>query len=88
MAAPLIAKAIRTYYRDAKGRFISKAQYEINKARNPVTGKVMSKQQLARTVDKQKSENFFREKFGNPPAGKTWVQIVAKYPGKFEDYID
>ena len=86
MAGPaaLITRAGRRIYKDAKGRFISKAKYELEQRRGP-SGRFITKQAATR---QRGVENYLRAQLGAPPAGKTWQQIASKYPDKFIDYLE
>lgn len=35
----------------------------------------------------RKAEKEFRTRWKAPPGNLTWVQLITKYPGQFEDYI-
>ena len=80
----LVTKAGRTIYRSAKGRFISKAKYELERRRGP-TGRFLTS---ARATQQRGVESYLRAQLGAPPAGKTWAQIAGKYPQRFIDYLD
>ncbi len=88
MAIPVGAAVARKLYRDAAGRFISKAKYELNQRRNPATGRFMPKSWVSSRLDPTKVENYLRAQLGAPPAGKNWSQIASKYPQRFADYLD
>ena len=88
MALQLIARPLaRKVYRDAKGRFISKAKYELNQRRDPATGRFITKAAAARRPDPKIVEGKLRKELGAPPAGRTWTEIAARYTERFEDYL-
>lgn len=73
----------RILYKDARGRFISKAKYELEQRRGP-SGRFVSKAAARRN---QGVESYLRAKLGAPPAGKNWLNIASKYPERFDDYL-
>lgn len=73
----------RRVFKDARGRFISKAKYELERRRGP-GGRFISK---ARASKNRGIEAYLRAQLGAPPAGKEWQQIAAKYPERFMDYL-
>lgn len=79
-----IVRQARKYYRDARGKFISKAKYELNQRRGP-SGKFVSK---AAATRQRGVESYLRAQLGAPPAGKQWQVIAAKYPERFVDYLE
>ncbi len=85
MAVPLaiVTRAGRTLYKNAKGRFISKAKYELERRRGPGGRFVTS----ARASKQRGIESYLRAQLGAPPAGKSWAQIAGKYPQRFIDYL-
>ena len=86
MAGPIAAigaRAARKVYRDARGRFISKARYELEQRRGP-GGRFISKKAAVR---QHGVESYLRAQLGAPPAGKNWQQIAGKYPERFADYL-
>ena len=76
-------KKARKLYRDAKGKFISRAKYELNQRRGP-GGRFISKAAAGR---QRGVEQYLRAQLGAPPAGKSWQQIAGKYPERFADYL-
>ena len=87
MAAPVVAfvtRAGRKIYKDARGRFISKAKYELERRRGPA-GRFLTKGAASR---QRGVESYLRAQLGAPPAGKTWQQIASKYPQRFTDYLE
>lgn len=80
----ILTKAGRTLYKNARGQFISKSKYELERRRGP-SGRFLS----AANAERQRGvEQWLRAQLGAPPAGKTWAQIAGKYPDRFEDYLD
>ena len=79
----LITKAGRTLYKNARGQFISKAKYELERRRGP-RGRFLTKSGAAR---QRGVESYLRAQLGAPPSGKTWQQIASKYPDRFTDYL-
>lgn len=80
----IIRKGGRTIYRDLRGRFISKAKFELERRRGP-RGQFLSRAAADRA---RGVESFLRAQLGAPPAGKTWQQIAGKYPERFEDFLN
>jgi len=80
----IVTRAGRKLYRDARGKFISKAKYELERRRGP-SGRFLTK---ARAVRQRGVEEYLRAQLGAPPAGKTWQQIASKYPQRFTDYLE
>ena len=81
---PIARKAARKVYRDARGRFISRAKYELERRRLP-SGRFGTSAQGALG---RRMETYLRAKLGAPPAGKNWYQIASKYPERFMDYVE
>lgn len=79
----ILTAAGRKLYKDAKGRFISKAKYELERRRGP-GGRFLSKSAAGR---QRGIESYLRAKLGAPPAGKSWSQIASKYAERFADYL-
>ena len=79
----ILTRAGRKIYKDAKGRFISRAKYELEQRRGP-GGKFLSRAKADRF---RNIETALRAELGAPPAGKTWQQIAGKYPERFMDYV-
>lgn len=79
----LLTKAGRKVYKDARGRFISRAKYELELRRGP-SGRFLSKAAAERG---RGVESWLRAQLGAPPSGKTWQQIAGKYPERFADYL-
>ena len=92
-AAFALAKTVGSFangrYRNAAGRFISKATFNrINAAANRLRGPggaFVTKSQFsyARGFDA-----YMRAEVGAPSAGKVWSQLASKYPDRFEDYVN
>ncbi len=80
----IVTRAGRTIYRNARGRFISKAKYELERRRGP-GGRFLSRQGAKH---QRGVESYLRAQLGAPPAGKTWAQIAGKYPQRFIDYLE
>jgi len=80
----IITRTGRRIYKDARGRFISKAKYQLEQRRGP-GGRFLSK---TGAIRQQKVESWLRAQLGAPPAGKTWAQIAGKYPQRFLDYLE
>jgi len=87
-AAHVLAKVAkqqaRKVYRDARGRFISRAKYELERRRLP-SGRFGTKAQGSL---RRRMESYLRAELGAPPAGKNWHQIASKYPERFENYLE
>ena len=81
---PIARKAARKVYRDARGRFISRAKYELERRRLP-SGRFGTKAQGSL---RRRMETYLRAELGAPPAGKSWHQMASKYPERFEDYLE
>ena len=79
----LLTRAGRKVFKDAKGRFISRARYELEQRRGP-GGRFISK---SRASQNKNIEAALRAELGAPPAGKEWFTIAAKYPERFADYV-
>jgi Ni/Co efflux regulator RcnB len=79
----IVTRAGRRIYKDARGRFISKAKYALEQRRGP-GGRFLSSAGAKR---QRGVEQFLRAQLGAPPAGKTWQSIAAKYPDRFTDYL-
>ena len=82
MANPFIPVA-RKVFRDAAGRFTTKAKYELEQRRGP-GGRFITK---SRATQNRSIEAYLRAELGAPPAGKQWQQIAGKYPERFADYV-
>lgn len=87
MALPQIVRAVggRLLYKDRRGRFISKAKYELLSRRDPASGRFLPRG--APLLNTQRAENVLRSKLGAPPRGLNWVQIAAKYKERFADFL-
>ena len=86
MALPtMVVRAGRTIFRNASGRFISKAKFDLLRRIDPVSGRFLS---TAAAASKREQEAWLRNKLGRPPAGQNWVRIAAKYGARFGDLID
>ena len=81
---PIARKVARKVYRDARGRFVSKAKYELERRRGP-GGRFLTK---SRAAQNRSIETYLRARLGAPPAGKSWHQIASKYPERFMDYVE
>lgn len=79
----ILTRAGRKLYKDARGRFISRAKYELEQRRGP-GGRFLSR---AGATRQRGVESYLRAQLGAPPAGKTWAQIASKYPERFIDYL-
>lgn len=88
MPAPIVGTVARKLYRDARGKFISRAKYEVLQRRDPGTGRFISKAAAKLRPDPKQVESFLRAQLGAPPAGKSWSQIAAKYPQRFADFLE
>ena len=80
----LAPKVARTLYRNAKGRFISKAKHDLEK-RRLATGRFGTPQQARFSKGFGK---WMRAEVGPPGGNLTWTQIATKYPEKLEDWIN
>ncbi len=80
----IVTRAGLKLYRDARGRFISKFKYELERRRGPA-GRFLTK---SRAVRMRGVESYLRAQLGAPPAGKSWQQIASKYPDRFIDYLE
>lgn len=80
----IITAAGRKIYRNARGRFISKAKFELERRRG-AGGRFVTK---ARAAQNRSVESYLRAALGAPPAGKNWQQIAGKYPERFIDYLE
>lgn len=89
MALPqaIITRAGRTIFKDARGRFISRAKYELLNRIDPATGRFISKAAAARRGTLRQQESRLRKQLGAPPRGKNWVQIANKYKERFSAYL-
>lgn len=83
----ILTRAGRTVYKDASGKFISRARYEFLNRRDPATGRFISKAAAARRGTLQEQEARLRRQLGKPPRNWNWVQIANKYSGRFEAYL-
>ncbi len=70
----------RKIYKDAKGRFTSKATYEREIKRDPLTGRFGR-----RPVRTPETEARLRQQMlgRRPPPGMTWIEIASKYASRF-----
>jgi Ni/Co efflux regulator RcnB len=80
----IVLRTGRKVFKDAAGRFISKAKYDLEQRRGP-GGRFLSR---AASTRQKGVESYLRAQLGAPPAGKTWAQIAGKYPQRFIDYMD
>jgi hypothetical protein len=80
----IVTRAGRKLYKNARGQFISKAKYELERRRGP-GGRFLSRAGAAR---QRGVESYLRAQLGPPPAGKSWQQIASKYPDRFVDYLE
>lgn len=83
----ILTRAGRTVYKDASGKFISRARYELLNRRDPATGRFISKAAAARRGTLQEQEARLRRQLGKPPRNWNWVQIANKYSARFEAYL-
>lgn len=83
----ILTRAGRTVYKDASGKFISRARYEFLNRRDPATGRFISKAAAARRGTLQEQEARLRRQLGKPPRNWNWVQIANKYSARFEAYL-
>lgn len=83
----ILTKTGRTLYKDARGRFISRARFDFLNRRDPATGRFLSKAAAARRGTLQEQEARLRRILGKPPKGWQWVQIANKYSDRFKDYL-
>lgn len=81
----ITTKAGRTLYQNARGKFISKAAYDLANRRGP-GGRLLSKAAAARRGTQQKREQRLRNRLGDPRAGTTWIELADKYEERFEGY--
>ena len=82
MAVPVIGRIAAKVFRDAKGRFISRAKHELLGRRSLITGRFLRKD--AAGLERSR-ESEFRKILGRPPAGQEWVRIADKYPDRLGD---
>jgi len=88
MAIPtMIVRAGRRIFRDAAGRFISEAKFNLLNRRDPGTGKFISAAKAAQRGTLQDQERRLRYRLGAPPRGKSWVELASKYTERFEAYL-
>lgn len=89
MSVPIqvITRAGRRVYKDASGRFISKARFDFLNRRDPSTGRFISKAAADRRGTLQDQEARLRRQLGKPPRNWNWVQIANKYSNRFEAYL-
>jgi len=80
----IVTRAGRKLYQNARGQFISKFKYELERRRGP-SGRFITK---AAGIRQRGVESYLRAQLGAPPAGKTWQQIASKYPDRFTDYLE
>ena len=84
MALPIVGGIARKVFRDASGRFISKAKSELLKRQSLVTGRFLSKDAA---THEQRLNRALENILDDPPAGMDWVQIALKYPDRFSDQL-
>lgn len=84
---PIVTAAGRTIYKNAKGRFISRAQYLQLRRRGP-GGRFLSRQAYAaqQTVSSVASE--IQAMMGPPIDGGSWVAKVQASFDRFRDLVD
>ncbi len=80
----IVLRTGRKLYKNARGRFISRAKYELEKRRGP-GGRFVTK---SRATQNRGIESYLRAQLGAPPSGKSWQQIAGKYPERFVDYLE
>ncbi len=83
----IVTKTGRTLYKDAAGKWISKAKFDLLNRIDPRTGRFISAAQAARRGTLQSLESRLRSQLGAPPRGMNWVRIASKYPDRFADYL-
>lgn len=83
----LITKTGRTVYKNAKGKFISKATFERERRRGP-GGRFRSAVDFFRQADTRTKESLLVEKFGGPPiGGGTWIGRAEASPDRFAEEL-
>lgn len=82
----ILTKAGRKLFKDARGRFISEAKYNLLNRIDPATGRFVSAATVARRGTLQSQEARLRNQLGAPPRGHNWVRIANKYPERFAAY--
>ena len=89
MAIPtaITTAAGRRIFKDARGRFISEAKYNLLNRRDPSTGKFISAKRAAKRGSLQAQESRLRAQLGAPPRGRSWVSIANKYQERFRAYL-
>ena len=83
----IVTKAGRRIFKDAGGRFISEAKFNLLNRRDPSTGKFISGAKAAKRGTLQAQESRLRAQLGAPPRGKSWVNIANKYQERFSAYL-
>ncbi len=89
MAGPiaLVTKAGRTVYKNARGRFISRATFERERRRGP-GGRFRSVADFFRSADIRTKESLLAERFGGPPlGGGTWIGRAEASPDRFAEEL-
>ncbi len=89
MAFPtvIVTKAGRRIFKDAKGKFISEARYNLLNRIDPATGRFISAARASQRGPLQSQESRLRSQLGAPPRGKTWVSIASRYEERFRGYV-
>lgn len=80
----------RLYERLPSGavRFVSKAKYLAGLNARRIGGKFTTAKKAAAIRRRNRiQERELRIQWGAPPRGYRWVQLAAKYPERFMDYI-
>ena len=84
MALPVVGRLAAKVFRDAQGRFISKAKHELLGRQSLITGRFITKTAASR--EKSREVLFNKLLKGKPGPGLTWVRIADKYPERFGDF--
>lgn len=89
MALPtaILTKAGRRIFKDARGRFISEAKYNLLNRMDPATGRFISQALANKRGTLQSQESRLRSQLGAPPRGKSWVSIANRYAERFAAYL-
>ncbi len=89
MAGPvaIITRAGRTVYKNARGRFISRAAFERELRRGP-GGRFRSASEFFRQSTDRAKEALLLERYGGPPlGGGTWVSRMRSSPDVFAEEL-
>lgn len=71
--------------RDKFGRFANRQKYRAALNARRIGGKFRSKAYIARARAANKEYNV---RWGAPRGRLSWVELITKYPDRFDDYID